>query len=182
LYFYNTVNKKDHLQTSVPTNLDLDYIIEANLSLPVSPANWWEMNWNLNGFYHMVKDESSRPSVFKDDIFTYSVQFNSSFHLGKDWTVSVDSRYLSRYLDGDQKKFLYPYVNLGVRKKFPSGSSLSISFQDITNSIGKRLWEYHQPELGIRTYGHNDFSERQVWFTYTHLFGNQKISNKRKKR
>ncbi len=179
--FYNTVDKENHLQISTPINFDRESIIEANLSFPVSPAHWWQMNWNLNGLYHKVQDASSRPAVFKKDIFTYSVQFNSSFLFVNDWTASIDGRYMSPYLGGDQVKYNYPFLNLGVRKKFPSGSSLSIAVLDITNSSGKREWEYHQPEVGIRTFGDNDFSERQVRITYTLLFGNQKISGKRKR-
>lgn len=65
VYFYNTVNKAIHLQTSVPTNLDAEKIIEASLSFPVSIAKWWKANWNLNGLYHIVKDESSHPVIFR---------------------------------------------------------------------------------------------------------------------
>jgi hypothetical protein len=179
--WYNTVDKENHLQISTPINFDRESIIEANLSFPVSTAPWWQMNWNFGGLYHKVHDASSRPAVFKKDIFTYSVQFNSSFLLANEWTASIDGRYMSPYLGGDQIKYNYPYLNIGVRKKFPSGSSLSIAVQDITNSSGKREWEYHQPELGIRTFGVNDFSERQVRVTYTYLFGNQKLSGKRKR-
>ncbi|CAN5243148.1 TonB-dependent receptor [soil metagenome] len=182
IYFYNTVDKKNHLQTSMPTNLDQESIIEANLSFPLSPARWWEMSWNLNAFYHKVKDESSRPSLFEKDIFTYAVQLNSTFLLGNEWSIGIDGRYMSHFLEGDQRKFNYPYLNLGVRKKFPSGNSLSIAVQDITNSAGIREWEYHQPELGIRTFGVNDFSERQIRITYTHLFGNQNLSGKRQRK
>ncbi len=182
IYFYNTVDKENHLQTSFPTNLDQESIIEANLSFPFSPARWWEMNWNINAFYHQVKDESSRPILFENDIFTYAVQLNTTFLLGNDWSIGMDGRYMSPFLVGDQRRYDYPYLNLGVRKKFPSGSSLSITGQDITNTAGKREWKYHQPELGIRTFGNNDFSERQVRVTYTFLFGNQKLSGKRQRK
>lgn len=182
IYFYNTVDKEKHLQTSVPTNLDQERIIEANLSFPLSPVHWWEMNWNFNVYYHEVKDKSSRPAPFENDIFTFAVQLNTTFLLGNEWSIGLDGRYMSPFLVGDQRQFGYPYLNLGVRKKFPSGSSLSITIQDITNSMGKEEWEYHQPELGIRTFGDNDFSERQVRVTYTHLFGNQKLSGKRQRK
>jgi len=182
IYFYNTVDKENHLQTSNPTNLDEESIIEANLSIPVSPTPWWEMNWNLTAYYHRVKDESGRLSVFEADIFTYAVQFNSTFLLRNDWSIGADGRYMSDFLEGDQRKFNYPYLNLGIQKKFSSGSSLSFTVQDITNEVGKRNWEYHQPELGIRTFGNNDFSERQVRVTFTHLFGNQKLSGKRQRK
>lgn len=181
IYFYNTVDKENHLQTSVPTNLDQENIFEASLSFPLFPASWWEMNWNLNAFHHKVKDESSRLTVFEKDIFTYSVQINSTFLLGNDWSIGMDGMYMSRFLEGDQIKYVPPYLNIGVRKKFQSGSSLSISVQDVANSMGKREWEYNQPAVGIRTFGNNDFSERQIRITYTLLFGNQNLSDKRQR-
>jgi hypothetical protein len=36
--------------------------------------------------------------------------------------------------------------------------------------------------LGIRTFGNNNFSERQVRITYMHLFGNKKLSGKRERK
>ncbi len=182
IYFYNTVNKQIHLQTSVPTNLDLENIIEADLSFPVSLVKWWKMNWSLNGFYHTVKDESSHPLMFRNSIFTGFVQLNNSFRLGKGWTTSLDGRYQSWYLVGDQEQLNHPYLNLGIRKEFSDGNMLGVVGQDLTNSSGKRIWEYHQPELGIRTFGNNNFSERQVRVTYTHVFGNKKLTGKRERK
>lgn len=181
IYFYNTVDKENHLQTSVPTNLDNENMIEATLSFPLFPANWWEMNWNLNAFHHGLRDESSRPTVFKKDIFTYVAQLNSTFIFGGGWSIGMDGMYMSRFLDGDQVKYVPPYFNIGLRKEFSSGSSLSITVQDIANSMGKIDWEYHQPALGIKTFGDNDFSERQIRITYTLTFGNQKLSGKRQR-
>lgn len=181
IYFYNTVDKENHLQTSVPTNLDRENIFEASLNFPLFPASWWEMSWNLNAFHHTVKDESSRPSLFEEDIFTYAVQFNSTFLLGNDWSIGLDGMYMNQFLVGDQIQKIPPYFNIGLRKKFQSGSSLSIAVQDIVNSMGKIDWEYTQPELGIRTFGNNDFSERQIRITYTLMFGNQNLSGKRQR-
>lgn len=180
--YYNTVDKENNIQTSVPINFDQENIIEANLIFPLSPARWWEMNWTLNAEYQKVKDASNHPMVFEKDIVTFSVQFNSSFLFGNNWIASIDGRYRSPHLSGDQVHFNYPYLNLNFRKKFPSGSSLSIAVLDITNTSGKIDWEYHQPELGIRTYGDNNSSERQVRITYTYLFGNQKLSGKRQRK
>ncbi|MEO6639187.1 MAG: outer membrane beta-barrel family protein, partial [Ginsengibacter sp.] len=182
VYFYNTVDKTKHLQKSVPQNLDLENMIEANLSFPVSLAKWWKTNWNLIGFYHIVKDESIHPVIFRNSIFSVSVQLNNSFHLGKRWTASLDGRYQSWYLEGDQRKLLYPYLNLGIRKEFPGGNTLGIVAQDLTNYSGKKLWQYYQAEVGIRTFGNNNFSERQVRVTYMHLFGNTKLSGKRERK
>lgn len=182
IYFYNTVDKEKHLQTSVPTNLDQESILEANLSFPLSPVRWWEMTWSLNAYYHRVKDESSRPALFEEDIFTYAVQLNTTFLLKNEWSIGMDGMYKSPFLVGDQRQFDYPYLNLGVRKKFPSGSSLSITVQGIPKSAIKREWEYEQPELGIRTFGDHDLAETQVRVTYTLLFGNQKLSGKRQRK
>lgn len=181
VYFYNTVNKDLHLQISVPQNLDLENMIEASLIFPLSPAKWWKMNWTLNGLYHTVKDASSHPSVFRNSIFSYAVQLFSSFTPGKGWSASIDGQYRSKYLSGDQVYIDDPYLNIGVKKIFPSGNSLGLLLQDITNSMGNRDWEYHQPELRVRTFGYLNWSERQVRVTYTHLFGNKNLKGKKER-
>ena len=69
-----------------------------------------------------------------------------------------------------------------MRKEFPGGNTLGIVAQDLTNYSAKKLWEYHQAAVGIRTFGNNNFSERQVRVTYMHLFGNKKLSGKRERK
>ena len=94
----------------------------------------------------------------------------------------MDGRYQSHYLLGDQEQYLRPYLNLGIKKEFSQGNSLGIVFQDLSNTSAKDTWEYHQPELDVRTFGLTDLSERQVRVTYTHLFGNQKLTDKRQRK
>ncbi|RYZ61498.1 MAG: hypothetical protein EOO14_04875, partial [Chitinophagaceae bacterium] len=167
VYFFNTVDKAKHLQTSVPTNLDLENIWEANLSFSASPAGWWKTAWNLTGIYHRVKDASSHPVPFRNSMYTLFVQLNHSFRLGRGWTASLDGRYQSWLLVGDQEQLRYPSLNVGIRKEFAGGNTLGIMGQDLANAAGKGLWSYHQAELGMRTFGNNNWSERQVRVTYT---------------
>lgn len=181
IYYYNTVDKANNLQTSTPTNLDDDNIIETSLTIPINAFSWWETNLNLNALYHKVKDASSHPVLFQTDIFTYALQLNSTFLLGKKWSISMDGMYRSHFLTGDQRQFAWPYLNWGVRKKLKQGSSFSVSFLDLMNSSGKIDWMYTQPELGIKTFGYNDFSERQLRVTFTHVFGNQQLKEKRER-
>ena len=182
LYWYNTVDKPNHLQLTSPQNLDLKEVIEATIGFPTRLADWWEMNWNLSAMYHSVVAKTNRPAVFKNDIVTYTAQLSSTFQFGNDWSASFDGRFMSDFIVGDQEQYLYPYLNLGLRKSFPGGSTLSLSLQDITNSIGRKSWEYNQPNLGVRTFGDNDFSERQVRLTYTTTFGNKELTSKRQRK
>lgn len=177
--YYNTVDKENDLQTSTPTNFDRSDIVEANLIFPISVGEWWETSLNLTSFWETIRDKSSRIIPFEKDIITFSVQLNSSFKFGNDWTASIDGRYMSPYLGGDQVKYVHPYINAGIRKQLSPNSSLSLSLQDISNSSGIEEWEYHQPKLGIRTFGYNDWSERQFRLTYSYNFGNKKITEKR---
>ncbi|MBB1284588.1 TonB-dependent receptor [Flavisolibacter sp. BT320] len=182
VYFLNTVDKAKHLQTSVPTNLDLENIWEANLSFSASPAGWWKTVWNLTGVYHRVKDASSHPVPFRNSLYTLFVQLNNSFRLGRGWTASLDGRYQSWLLVGDQEQLRYPSLNAGIRKEFAGGNTLGIMGQDLANAMGKGVWGYHQAALGMRTFGNNNWSERQVRVTYTHLFGNTKLSARRERK
>ncbi len=179
IYYYNTVDKPNHIQTSSPNNLDRSYIFEANLSFPVYLTDWWDINWNLNLMHHRVEDQSQRALPFENELITFTGQINSSIQLGNGWSASFDGRYMTDYLFGDQEQFLHPFFNLGVRKQFKTGDALSLSIQDITNTSGKITWDYNQPAIGIRTFGDNNWSERQFRLTYSFNFGNRKLKKVR---
>jgi hypothetical protein len=69
-------------------------------------------------------------------------------------------------------------MDVGISKKIINGL-IVFSIQDLTNTSGKIFWEYHQPELGIRTFGNNNFSERTFRLTYNTTFGDKKLKAKR---
>ncbi|MDO6436648.1 TonB-dependent receptor [Cyclobacterium sp. 1_MG-2023] len=177
--FYNTVDKERNLQISIPTNFDqMDgYLI--NISFPIKIDDFWDMNWNLDGAYKKVIDASNRPLPFEKGLFTFTAQLSNSFDLGNSWTANIDGRYMSPFIDGDQVKYLHHYINFGLSKKFKNERLLTFSVQDVTATSGFMEWEYNQTELGIRTFGNNDFSERVFQLTFFIPFGNQKVKVKR---
>ncbi|MRI01387.1 outer membrane beta-barrel protein [Kriegella sp. EG-1] len=177
--FYNTVNKEQNLQTSIPINFDYMDGLLLSMSFPIKVGKLWKMNWNLDGAYKKVKDASNRPLPFEKDLFTITAQLTNVFELGNSWTANVDGRYMSPYLSGDQELFKKHYINLGISKKFMNSSTLTFSIQDLTATAGTEKWEYHQPELGIRTFGDNNLSERVFQATYSFPFGNRKLKEKR---
>ena len=179
--FYNTVDKQQNLQTSTPINFDSMSGVLITMSFPVKIGNIWKMNWNLDGAYKKVKDASNRPLPFEKDMFSVTAQLSNVFELGNSWTANIDGRYMSPFISGDQEHYLRHFINFGISKKFKNESSLTFSVQDITASSSILDWEYKQPELGIKTYGDNDFSERVFQLTYSFSFGNQKVKEKRKR-
>lgn len=179
--FYNTVDKEKNLQTSIPINFDQMDGFLLNMSFPIKISKMWKMNWNLDGAYKKVKDASNRPLPFEKGLFTVTAQLANVFELGNSWTANIDGRYMSPYISGDQEQYLQHYVNFGISKKFKNESSLTFSVQDITATSGTIEWEYDQPELGIKTYGNNDWSERVFQLTYSFPFGNKKVKENRKR-
>jgi len=179
--FYNTVDKQQNLQTSTPINFDSMSGVLITMSFPVKIGKMWKMTWNLDGAYKKVRDASNRPLPFEKGIFSVTAQLTNVFELGNSWTANIDGRYMSPFISGDQVQYLRHFINYGISKKFRNESSLTFSVQDITASSGIIDWEYEQPELGIKTYGDNDFSERVFQLTYSFPFGNQKVKEKRKR-
>lgn len=177
--FYNTVDKERGLQTSTPINFDQMDGVLLNMGFPLKISKIWKMNWNLDGAYKKVKDASNRPSPFEKGLFTITAQLTNVFELGNSWTANLDGRYMSPYIAGDQVLYLHHYINFGITKKFMNQSSLTFSVQDITATSGIIEWEYDQPELGIKTFGDNNWSERVFQLTYSFPFGNQKVKEKR---
>lgn len=180
--FYNTVDKEQNLQTSIPINFDsLDGLL-LSMSFPIKISKLWKMNWNLDGAYKKVKDASNRPLPFEKDLFTITAQLTNVFELGRSWTANIDGRYMSPFISGDQVHYMRHFINFGISKKFRNESSLTFSIQDITATSGIIDWEYHQPELGVKTYGDNNVSERVFQVTYSFPFGNRKLKEKRQRK
>jgi hypothetical protein len=177
--WYNSVDKERNLQITTPTNFDRMDQALLTLSFPISISDWWETNWNLAGTYAYLEDIENRALPFEKDVLTASIQLNNSFQLGRSWSANIDGRYMSPFLSGDQVQYLRHYVNVGVQKKFKNGSSLAFGLQDLTSTSGSIDWEYDQPELQVRTFGDNDFSERTIRVTYSFSFGKEKLKSKR---
>ena len=177
--FYNTVDKENHRQTSIPTNFDRMDQIAMNINFPIYLTSFWETSVNLSGSYNYVEDSSNRPLPFKIELFSYALQLNNSFNMGSQWTANIDARHLSPFLAGDQELFSAGYINLGISKKFDNGHALGFSLQDLMNRSSNTEWEYNQPELGIRTYGFNVMAERTFLLTYSLSFGDDHVKAKR---
>lgn len=176
--FYNTVDKERGIQISTPINYDKMESIVANVSFPIYFTNWYEANATMTSGYYRVFDASSRSLPIDINIISHNLQVNNTFKFAKGLTANLGGRYLSPFVDGDQIKDTGININLGISKKLANGS-IVFNIQDLTNTSGKRNWEYNQPELGIRTFGSNNFSERVFRLTYSTTFGDQKLKEKR---
>ncbi len=178
--FYNTVDKASGIQTSQPINFDKLEALQLTLSQPIYFSEAWESSWNLQGGYYRILDASNRPIPYEDDILSFSIQGNNSFNLGRGWYASLDGKYTSEFISGDQRQFLYHFINAGIRKKL-GNHSFNFVINDISNSSGKIDWEYDQPALGIRTFGNNNWSERTFLMNYTYTFQTNNIKASRQR-
>lgn len=176
--FYNTVDKEQGVQISTPINYDKMESVVANVSLPIYVTKWYEANVTLTSGYYRVFDSSNRPLPIDIDIWSHNLQVNNTFQFGRGFTANLGGRYLTPYISGDQFQDLGININLGISKKLGNGS-IVFNIQDVTNTSGIIHWEYEQAELGIRTFGDNDFSERVFRLTYSTTFGDQKLKAKR---
>lgn len=178
--FYNTVDKERGIQTSTPINFDKMESIIVNMSFPIYYKSWFECNATLTSGWYRVRDASNRPLPFDESILSHNLQVNNTFNFGNGWRANLGGRYLSPFISGDQFQSVGLSLDMGVSKKLANGS-IVFNIQDLSNTSGVVFWEYHQPELGIRTFGNNNFSERTFRVSYTTTFGDQKLKAKRKR-
>ncbi len=181
LFWQNTVEKEQGAQLSFPDNLDRSSMLVLELSSAVSLATGWDISGTLNASRKTVEDEVGRKLRYRDDIVTYFVQISQTLDFGRGWKFNIDGRYMSDYLQGDQIQYTYPFINLGLRKQFANGSSLTLAIQDPTNSMARRDWAYRQPALSMATYGNNNFSEPQVRVSFATTFGKSNVRSKRER-
>ncbi len=175
----NTVDKERHLQTSLQHNYDQFNITSATISLPIHLTSWWDLNLTAIGQWRTVKDTRDRAVPIHINHGNLIVQSAHSFRINSSLSADLQVNTYRNVLDGDQIKADMINVNIGLQKKFRSGSTLSLAVNDLLNAGLRIPWEYHQPEISIRTWGLTQVSERQVRLTYSFNFGNKKVTRYR---
>ncbi len=179
IFWYNRVNKEKGIQISNPQNLDKSQVYEASLNFPLKITGWWESSWSIISLFRSVYDISRRELPYTNDQLTFSGQINNHFSLSGGWSIDFNADFISPHLIGDQMHQRKPNINAGIKKSF-SKSLIVLSLIDIGNSSNDRIWEHNHPELNMRTFGHNAWSERQIRLTFTYNLGENGQANQKR--
>ncbi len=176
--FQGTVIEGTNIQLISAENLQRVSTVATNLSFPITPVKWWNINFNINGYWQEARkyDEgqlSTYQAIGVDAFNTHTIT------LPHDLTFEVSAMYGSGGLFGIFLIRPYWAVNAALQKKFGErGGSLRLGCDDIFNSLAysdelELQDEYYKAYL--------KFSQRTLKLTYTRNFGDQNVEGSRRR-
>ncbi len=153
-----------------------NYGMSVNMPIPIK--KWWFLNintgYNVNHFMGTYLN-----SALDVKIPQFSANVQSRFTLPKDMSAEISGMYISQIQQGLILSEPFYGVNLGISKQmFDHRLTLRLNAQDIFYS---QKFRGHQKfeNLDIKILGYGD--SRQVRFTASYRFGNQKVQQARRR-
>jgi hypothetical protein len=122
----------------MPENADWQNNLAAQATIPVKPAAWWEMNYNLTGGWHQYHI-SFFPELLKKSYFSYSLNFTESFKLPARYAIELSGYYNSSAYSGNYRSNGNAIFNLGLKKTLENDKgSFQLSISDIFQASNYR--------------------------------------------
>jgi len=161
-------------------NIDREQVYVFNITLPLSPSPWWEVQNNLQAMFQKVKTKL-KEVPFRSSQRSLSINSSHTFKLPKDFSMEISGFFNSPTIAGIRKVKAFGAANVGVRKEFRNnGGKLNLSFTDIFRS-NKWVWETNLPEQHLSEIFNGDFDIKGIKLSYTNNFGSQKVKGARKR-
>ncbi|MEM6397558.1 MAG: TonB-dependent receptor [Bacteroidota bacterium] len=165
---------EDNLTVAQPENMADAQMVYLWLSIPVKITDWWESRYEGG-----VAWQQQRP-IFEGQTLrfeSYFAGFNSTqtFRLGQDFSLEVDGYLESGMSFGLANLPFRASFNLGMRKKFASGSSLALTLEDAFNLGSFWTQEYNEPVLNLVHRQEYQLEGSIFRLTYSYPFGNNKV-------
>lgn len=156
-----------------PRNIDKSQYGNVVLAFPVNLAQWWKMQYNIQGNY--TKQVFGYDDQNLDiEQYRYAINMVQNFTISKSFSFETTGDYLSKISFGVNKLKARWRINLGGKYSFTENSQLTLNVSDAFHTWVPK-WYSDVPELNIKSYNSYDFETRIVSLTFTQNFGNTKI-------
>lgn len=161
-------------------NIDRAQVYVFNITLPLNPSPWWEVQNNLQAMLQKIKT-NLKEAPFRSSQKSFSINSSHTFKLPRDFSMEVSGFFNSPSLSGIRKVKAFGAANFGVRKEFRNnGGKLNLSFTDIFRT-NQRIWESNLTEQHLSEMFIGDFDIKGIKLSYTNNFGSQKVKGARKR-
>jgi hypothetical protein len=148
----------------MPENADWQNNLTAQVTIPVKPVAWWEMNYNFGGGWHQYHI-SYFPELLVKSYFSYSINFTESFKLPRLYSIELSGYYNSSSYGGSFRSNGNTICNLGFKKELENNNgSFQLGISDIfransyrghlgpliTDAFNSDVYVNYQPESHFR--------------------------------
>lgn len=176
-FFQPTVDSASNITINKPENLDNQKSAVVVISVPVTVAPWWNMQYNVTGTWQQVNAyyEKEPVRIAKKNI---SINMTQSFTLPWNFSVELSGFYNSSNLNGISVIKPMGSLDFGLRKKLGARDNINFSISNLFNSMDFRVYT-DLPEKNLVGDFHLRYSWRTFKLTYTRNFGKQKLKASR---
>jgi hypothetical protein len=175
--FQAKIDPATNKQFTSSENLKSMQTLALAMSIPVNPAKWWSMQYNIIGKWQ-------QSSSFYKNLFIIVAQKNfrmastQSFRLANNFIVEVSGFYQSAELLGRSRRNSFGTVDAGLQKKTGKNGKWNLTVSDIFNTANASV-DTNIPQQGFFARRDYKFTWRIFKLTYLHSFGNNKLKGKR---
>ncbi|MCT4123656.1 outer membrane beta-barrel family protein [Elizabethkingia anophelis] len=152
------------------TNLPYRNFANIEMSFPTKFFDWWNMNFQLLGYYNKEKNPYLG-KIYAIDIYNYILRLNHSFSLPKGFILSLYTNYESK--TGNSLYIIKPRYNIdiGLQKLWMNGKlNTKLVFNDIFNTYDQRLI-FREKDIINNQFRHWNATQ-QLILTASYIFGN----------
>ena len=152
------------------TNLPYRNFANIEMSFPLKLSDWWNMNYQLLGYYNKEKNPYLG-KVYAIDVYNYIFRLNQTFSLPKGFLLSLYTNYESK--TGNSLYIIRPRYNvdIGLQKLWLDGKlNTKLVFSDIFNTYDQRLI-FREKEIINNQFRHWNATQ-QLILTVSYSFGN----------
>ncbi|WP_407482125.1 TonB-dependent receptor domain-containing protein [Elizabethkingia meningoseptica] len=151
------------------TNLPYRNFANIEMSFPLKLSDWWNMNYQLLGYYNKEKNPYLG-KVYAIDVYNYIFRLNQTFSLPKGFLLSLYTNYESK--TGNSLYIIKPRYNvdIGLQKLWLDGKlNTKLVFNDIFNTYDQRLI-FREKEIINNQFRHWNATQ-QLILTVSYSFG-----------
>ena len=161
-----------------PQNLINKKVVAAILSVPVSVNDWWNMQYNISGFW-LQSNLFYQKKRLRLHQLNYSINVTQRFKLGKEFSMELSGFYQSPQIDGILIRKAIGSLDFGIGKKLKENKgNLTFSANNILNTLSYNGSVDLPAQNLVQSYS-VFFSHPSYKITYTHNFGNRKLKGNR---
>ena len=172
-FFQPTVDSAANKTIAKPENLVNQKLVSAVLSVPVTVAKWWSMQYNITGTWQQVNALYKNEQV-KIEQKNININMRQVFTLPKNFSIELSGFYQSKQLNGITVFKSLGTLDFGLRKKLGAKDAINFSVNNLLNSMDFR-GNNNLPEQNLVGDSRLRFSWRTFKATYTRSFGKDKL-------
>lgn len=175
------VDQVTNRQLNISDNLDFEQVAGINISIPLHPATWWEVNSNLFSNYREINFKLEDLPVQLHNI-EYGFNVQNTIRLPHRLTLEVSGNFNSPGYWGTAYWKATGSLDIGLEKNLgDKWGKLRFNATDLfmsTNWFGTT----DQPEANLYVRSSFQFAERVFMLSWANTFGNKKVKSARKRK